>query len=168
MKRIRLVGLSLVASLAVTSSALTASAQGTCKGFEGKLSQTLIAAPNDPFGRFLGTTTGAIKGSQTSVFTSLVPTTQGSLLATTSESFLTGPGDLLTATGAQEMIPIVGQPIGTVTSTAILTITGGTGKYAGATGSLTVSGIGRNLFGPNVGLGVTTFELDVAGEVCVP
>jgi hypothetical protein len=46
-----------------------------------------------------------------------------------------------------------------------LTITGGSGKYTGATGTITLKGRDRNVFG---GPGDGTFELIYRGSVCAP
>jgi hypothetical protein len=81
---------------------------------------------------------------------------------------VTGPNDLLQAAGVQDLVQVAEAPIGTVTSSAVLTISGGTGKYAGATGNLNLSGTGRNVFGPAAGPGIGTFDLVVVGTYCIP
>jgi hypothetical protein len=71
---------------------------------------------------------------------------------------------LLTATGAVTLTPIPGKPPGEFTENATLTVTGGSGKYAGATGTITLEGLAHNLFGP----GLTTFNVIYQGSVCGP
>jgi hypothetical protein len=45
-------------------------------------------------------------------------------------------------------------------------VIGGTGKYAGATGTINLTGTGYNLFGPAAGPGSTFFDLRYDGTVC--
>jgi hypothetical protein len=53
---------------------------------------------------------------------------------------------------------------GEFTENATLTVTGGSGKYAGATGTITLEGLAHNLVGP----GLTTFNVIYQGSVCGP
>jgi hypothetical protein len=46
-----------------------------------------------------------------------------------------------------------------------LTVIGGSGKYAGATGTVYVTGTGYNLFGPNAGPGSTFFDVRYRGQI---
>jgi hypothetical protein len=86
------------------------------------------------------------------------------LTATSFEVFLTNGGDMLTATGAATLTPVPGKPPGEFTENTTLTITGGSGKYAGATGTITVEGQAHSVFGPGPG----TFDLIYQGSVCGP
>lgn len=72
---------------------------------------------------------------------------------------------MLTATGVPTRTPVPGGPPGEFTVHVDLTITGGSGKYAGATGTIALEGEAHNLFG---GPGVGTFNVIYRGSVCGP
>ena len=79
---------------------------------------------------------GVLNGANTAVITSSSP---DGLNATSLDVFVTTRGDLLTATGAVTLTP---SPVNSSDFTlyVTLTITGGSGKYTGATGTLTYQG----------------------------
>ena len=143
-------------------------AQEKCKNASGQAVWTLIPSPNDAIGRAMGPSTGSLKGSNTAILTSLAPVPDGSLAFTSADVWVLGPQDVLTFGGQGTFTPIANQPVGTVHDSLTLTVTGGTGAYAGATGTVTVSGIGYNLFGPAAGPGNTFFDVRYEGTICTP
>ena len=144
----------LVLCLAVFGTAIEARAG--CQHVRGGLTETEIPAPNDAFGRTLGNLTGVLNGATTALITG-----EG----TSFDVFVTNAGDMLTANGVVTLTPIPGKPPGEFTVNVTLTITGGSGKYDGATGTITYEGQGHNVFG---GPGVGTFDLTYEGSVCGP
>lgn len=54
-----------------------------------------------------------------------------------------------------------------MTDEQTITITGGTGKFAGATGTISANRQGHFLF-PAPVVGQTFFKLDYFGEICLP
>jgi hypothetical protein len=138
-----------------------------CKTVTGKAVATLIPSPNDPLGRTLGSTTGNLKAAVNTYLTSLAPQPDGSLKATTVETWALGAQDILQFAGEANFTPIPGAPLGTVENDAFLTVIGGTGQFAGATGSLQLTGTGYNLFGPGAGPGATFFDLEYRGSICL-
>jgi hypothetical protein len=132
MKRNTKVALALC--LAVLGTAVKARAD--CQNVFGRITETQIPAPNDPLGRSLANVDGVLNGANTAVITSSSP---DGLNATSLDVFVTTRGDLLTATGAVTLTPIPGNS-SDFTLYVTLTITGGSGKYTGATGTLTYQG----------------------------
>ena len=154
----------LVAVMGLHASAAQAAPQ--CKTVTGKALWTLIPSPNDPFGRILGPSDGSLKASITAIVTSLVPNNDGSLHATSNEIWVFGAQDVLQFAGVATFTPIADQPIGTVQDSLTLTVIGGSGKYAAATGTLNVRGTGYNLFGPGAGPGSSYFDVRYEGLIC--
>jgi hypothetical protein len=154
--------IALVLCLAVLGTAFEARAE--CQNVHGGITETIIPSPNDAFGRALGNVNGVLNGAFTAVITSLNPSPDV-LNATSFDVFVTNGGDMLTATGAVALTPVPGKPPGEFTSNATLTVTGGSGKYAGAIGTITFEGQGHNVFG---GPGVGTFDSIYQGSVCGP
>lgn len=115
----------------------TAVARADCQHVSGTITETQIPAPNDPLGRSLANVYGVLNGANTAVITSSSP---DGLNATSLDVFLTTRGDVLTATGAVTLTPIPGNS-NDLTLFVTLTVTGGSGKYAGATGTLTYQGL---------------------------
>jgi hypothetical protein len=143
---------------AVLGTAIEARAE--CQGgkhLRGSIAETRIASPNE--GRLLGTVTGVLNGAST-VFTTGMPPN-----VTSFDTFVTTQGDMLTATGRPTRTPIPGAPPGEFTVHVDLTITGGSGKYAGATGWMTFDGQSHNALG---GVGVATADLVYRGCVSGP
>ena len=137
-----------------------------CKVVTGKATWTIVPAPNDPFGRILGPTIGDLKAAVTAIVTSLVPQPDGSLKATSQEVWALGAQDLLIFSGEATFTPIPDEPVGTVKDSLKLTVIGGTGQYAGASGTVEVSGTGFNIFGPAAGPGSSYFEVSYRGNIC--
>ena len=133
-------------------------ARADCKNVRGSNVETIIPSPNDPLGRTLGIVNGVLNGASTTVVTSL----PDGLHATSFDVFVTNGGDILTATGAVTFTPIPGSS-NELTENAILTITGGSGKYTAATGTITLTG--KAVF-DNSGGG--TFDVIYQGSVCGP
>jgi len=144
----------------------TSAKNANCKHVNGHAVWTLIPATNDPFGRVLGPSTGNLKGAVTTFLTSFTPQPDGSIHATSSDVWVVGAQDILAFSGSTTLTPIPSQPLGTVSESSVLTVVGGTGDFAGATGTLQVTGTGFNIFGPNAGLGNTYFEVSYEGEIC--
>lgn len=137
-----------------------------CKRVNGHATWTLIPAPNDQFGRILGPSTGDLRASITAIITSLTTAPSGTITAKSLEVWVLGATDLLVMDGQATFTPIPGKPIGTVHDELTLTVAGGTGAYEGATGTINVEGIGRNIFGPESGPGKGYFEVNYKGQVC--
>jgi hypothetical protein len=154
------IGLALC--LAVLGTAIEARAD--CQRVRGGIRDTQIPAPNDPLGRTLSNVDGVLHGAGTSLVTSANQAGGGVLTATSLDVFVTIEGDVLTAAGDVKLTPILSKPPGEFTEYATLTVTGGSGKYAGATGTITLEGRAHNLFGP----AVTTFNVTYQGSVCGP
>ena len=105
-----------------------------CKDVNGHDVVTSIPAPNDPLGRSLGSSTGDLKAAISAVLTSLTPQPDGSIQATGMDVWVLGPQDILIFNGKPTVTPIPGAPVGTVSVSGTLTVAGGTGKFAGASG----------------------------------
>ena len=155
----------LVVALCASASP-TMSAKDLCSKVSGKGVMTVVPSPNDPLGRIAGTTTGTLKAAATAFFLSLAPNPDGSLHATSDSVWVLGPQDVLRLAGDATLTPVADGPIGTVSDVETLTVTGGSGRYAGATGMLSITGIGYNAFGPNAGPGNSYFDLHYEGTVC--
>lgn len=151
--------IALALCLAVLGTAMEARAD--CQHVRGTDVETIIPSPNDPLGRVLGIVTGVLNGASTAFLTSL---SGDGLKATSSDVFVTNRGDILTATGAVTLTPVPGDSSGQLfTENATLTITGGSGKYKGASGTITLEG--RSVFDSSGG---GTFDVIYQGSVCGP
>jgi len=137
-----------------------------CKDVSGKATWTLIPAPNDPLGRVLGPTTGDLKAAVSAYLTSLAPQSDGTLKAESVETWVLGAQDIIQFAGVATFTPIANAPIGTVRDALTLTVIGGSGDFANATGALQVRGIGYNIFGPGAGPGSSFFEVRYSGQIC--
>jgi hypothetical protein len=139
-------------------------AEPGCKVVKGKILEVQIPAPNEPFGRVLGSVTGALVGSKTAILTSLQPGAPGTLEADTQDIFVTKEGDMLVTTGFA-VFTFIGP--GTVSDLLTLEVDGAasTGRFAGATGTIIVTGTGFNL---GQGPGATSFDLEYSGQLCYP
>jgi hypothetical protein len=152
----------LVLCMAVLGTAIEARAN--CQHVRGSVTETAIPSPNDPFGRSMGNLTGVLNGATTAVIISNNELPSGVLTSTSFDVFVTNRGDMLTADGAVTLTPIPGKPPGEFTVNVTLTITGGSGRYDGANGTITYEGQAHNLFGP----AVATFNLTYEGSICGP
>lgn len=156
MKRIALIACLLAAPWAAAS----AHAQ-TCADVSGKFNEMILpqdSAPNDPAGRVLGNVDGSLAGATTAFITSLAPGLNGNLKVTTNNAFATLEGNLLFTRGTADWTFIQN---GFYQVDLALTVTGGAGKYANATGSIRVLGVGNN-----VGPGSGQFLHEYRGQVC--
>lgn len=133
-----------------------------CNDVSGKLNEFILpqsAAPNDPFGRILGTIRGSFQGATTAFLTSFRPSPSGDIDITVNDTFSTEDGNLLYTQGVAHWAAV--KP-GFLQVNLTLAIAGGTGKYASATGTLKVLGIGNNI-GPGTG----QFVQEYRGTICV-
>ena len=162
MKR-TLLGIGIAASLFWPS---VSSGQTNCQNVSGQAQHTLIPAPNDPFGRIIGPASGTLKSVITAFITNLTFRPDGAIDATTVDLWVLSPQDQITFDGRATFTPVPGQPVGTVNDQLTLTVRSGTGQFEGATGTIAVTGIGYNLFGPDAGLGKTYFQLNYSGSIC--
>jgi hypothetical protein len=154
MKRNTKIALALY--LAVLGTAIEARAD--CQHVRGSDVETIIPS-NDPLGRVLGIVDGVLNGASTAYLTS---ESADGLDATSFDVFVTKRGDILTATGVVTLTPVPGSS-SEVTETATLTITGGSGKYNGASGTIRLEG--RGAFDS---AGGGTFDVIYHGSVCGP
>jgi hypothetical protein len=162
MKR-TLLGICVAASLL---SPTVSSGQSNCEDVQGEAQFILIPAPNDPFGRILGPSTGSLRAGITAIVTKLTPTPTGEIEATSVETWVMSAHDQITFDGQATFTPIPGEPIGTVSDQLTLTVASGLGQYEGATGTIVVTGVGYNVFGPNAGPGNTYFQVSYSGSIC--
>jgi len=158
----------LIVLIGASASPVRVTASAGCQNVNGRALWTLIPSPNDPFGRTLGPTSGHLKGSATTLLTSVAAGPGGGLSATSSDTWVLDAQDMLQFTGTATFTPIPNEPIDTVSDERTLTVIGGSGAYAGATGTLNVSGFGYNLLGPNAGAGNTFFDVRFSGTICKP
>lgn len=145
---------------------ISSPAQQQCSSVSGTLAESVLpagAAPNDPIGRTLATVTGDLKGAKTAILVSVAPLPSGGQSAKTKDVFVTEGRDILVADGEATFTPIITNLGGAPNLQDILTlkITGGTGRYANATGTLNVKGWGRDV-GPGTGI----FVLEYTGTIC--
>lgn len=140
--------------------------QNNCQNVAGQAQFIVIPAPNDPFGRILGPSTGTLRAAITAIVTKLTPNPNGTIDATSIELWVVNEKDQLLFDGRATFTPIPGQPIGTVDDKLTLTVKSGTGQFQGATGTIAVTGIGYNLFGPDAGPGKTYFQVNYNGSIC--
>src|SRR5678815_2260857 len=128
----RYTSLALMLCVAVAGTAVEARAD--CHNVRGSISETSI--PSDAqFSRLLGTVTGVLNGASTVFLTTPPPN------VTSYDVFLTTAGDVLIATGVSApRTPVPGEP-GEFISHVDLTIVGGSGQYAEATGTMTFDGV---------------------------
>jgi hypothetical protein len=135
----------------------------TCVEVSGKINEFILpqsAAPNDPFGRILGTVRGSLQGSTTAFLTSFQPSPNGDVRITVTDTFSTEEGNQLITKGAANWTAV--KP-GFLKVDLTLVVAGGTGKYQDATGSIKVLGIGNNI-APGTG----QFIQEYRGQLCTP
>ncbi len=142
-----------------------------CKEVNGRFVWTLLGigpkslAPFDPAGRVLGQASGDIKGATTAIIQSATQKPDGSTTTTDLDVWVTGPGDVFWGTASATFTPIADRPA--VKDQQTIKIEGGTGRWAGVTGSLTLDGEGTFL-NPAAGQVVGNLIFDVAyrGRMC--
>jgi hypothetical protein len=128
-------------------------ARADCHYVRGGITETRIPS-NDASGRFLGNVTGVLNGASTVFITSVNPVTSYDVFVTTS-------GDMLIAIGSPTRTPVPGEP-GEFITHVDLTVIGGSGKYAEATGTMTFDGTSHT------GTVPPTVDLIYRGTVCGP
>jgi hypothetical protein len=126
-------------------------ARADCQYVRGGITETRIPS-NDPLGRLLGIVTGVLNGASTVYVTSP---------GRSYDVFVTTTGDMLIATGVATRTPVPGEP-GEFTVHVDLTVIGGAGKHAEATGTMTFDGTSHTLAVP------ATVDLVYKGTVCGP
>ena len=144
----------LALMLCVAVGGMAVEARADCHKVRGSIAETSIPS-NDQFGRYLGTVTGVLNGASTVYITSPPPNVRSY------DVFLTTAGDVLVATGVPTRTPVPGQP-GEFISHVDLTVIGGFGKYAEATGTMTLDGR------THLGTVPVTVDLVYEGTVCGP
>jgi hypothetical protein len=184
-------GALLAATISAQTTTPTTSTTTTstfCKTVKGMSTETIMPAsqaPNDPFGRVIGLFSGDFAGVATVSLTSFLtsapmfsPTSGPSTLMQVRHVFLTGPGDTISTLGQVLFNPAPAtQPTQTnfvnsicplapciVENPQVLTVIGGTGRWAGATGQITTLGLGNLNLPANEG----SFVYMVSGQVCIP
>jgi hypothetical protein len=150
--------LSLVAAciLAIATNAWAASPE--CRAVDGSISADLVTNHNVSTGLALGTVTGDLKGAVMATFT----TTAGSggvIELTLYHNFVTVSRASLSTADTGSLTPIPGMS-GVYHMAVTYRVTGGTGKFAGATGTLQNHGTADL----NTGLLTLTYT----GEICTP
>ena len=146
-------------------------AKKVCTPVSGQMMETILPKESDPFapfGRILGQFTGEIGGVTGASITAILLDPPGfNVDIRNTHAFLTGPGDVIRTEGITRFLPGPGSqcPLTpcTVENPQTLTIVGGTGKYAGASGQLTNLGQGQIDFLNGKG----TFIFVVKGELCL-
>jgi hypothetical protein len=140
--------------------AVPAQAQ-TCTEVSGKFNEMILphdSAPNDPAGRIVGNVDGSLAGATTAFITALTPARDGGFSVKTTNAFATLEGNVLIANGSGDWT-FIRTSYYQVELT--LTVTGGSGKYANATGSIKLLGVGNA-----VGQGTGQFLHEYRGQVC--
>jgi hypothetical protein len=154
---------SLVCSILLTAAiafggSVEESSQG-CRYVEGAISAQIL--PDGFFaGTALGTVTGGLRGATTAQFTA-DPQPDGSIVLALHHAFVNEAGDSLQTEDAGLLVPVPNSP-GVFRMTVQYTITGGTGRFADATGTLDNHGEAI-LAGPLNG----QLTLRYSGQICV-
>ena len=130
-------------------------ARADCKYLRGSIAETRISQGTEPT-RILGTVTGVLNGAGTVTIISTVPVVRSL------DIFVTKSGDVLRAEGLPVRTPIPGAPPGEFSVHVDLTITGGWGKYEGASGTMEFDGLSHTAAVP------PNTELFYKGTVCGP
>ena len=120
--------------LAQGTGAPTVRADGSCRQVSGSISANVITNPNVSTGLALGTVTGGLAGATMATFT-VSAGSGGSLNLLLHHNFVTGSRDSLNTSDTGALIPVPG--LANIYRMSVnYTITGGAGKFAGATGNL--------------------------------
>ena len=140
---------------------------GSCQTVSGQITELEVPAneQNNPInhGRVVGPVTGFLKGAETAYYTGGAAPPPGAAIGVTTQNvFVTKEGDMLVATGVGAFSF---NPDGTVDDDVTLTVVGAqsTGRFAGTTGTIQLTGTGFNFGG---GPGVGRFEFVYRGEIC--
>jgi hypothetical protein len=164
--------LSTIVCIMPVATAADRSDDDTCRTVSGQVYELEVEATElrNPIngGRVVGPVTGALKGAETAILTGPAPAPPGSIGVTTENTFVTKPHDV--SAGA-DMLVANGVAIlsfnndGTVNDDLTLTVNGAKsrGKFAGATGTIHMRGIGFD-FGQGAGRG--RFLFNYKGRIC--
>jgi hypothetical protein len=133
-----------------------ARADGSCHEVSGSISASVVTNPHVSTGLALGTVTGNLAGATMATFTA-TPESNGNLNLVLHHNFVTDSRDSLTTTDTGTLVPVPGLP-GVFRMSVNYTITGGTGRFANATGSL------QNHGEADLNTGLLT--LTYSGQVC--
>jgi len=165
-------GTSLLAGALALPVAADELALETCTAVQGNFKEYLVdtrLSTFDPFGRVVLFTDGTLQSVGTAILTTVGPgPTPGTLLATTRHVFIVNQTDQITATGVAVFTPI--PDTADVHDVLTLKITGGTGRFAKATGHIVATGRGFDFFPlpPGPIAGSSFFVFTYQGQVCVP
>ena len=142
-----------------------------CKEVNGRIVWTLLGigptsiAPNDPAGRVLGQSSGDIKGATTAIIKNATQKPDGSSTTTDLDVWVTGPGDVFWGEAQATFTPIAGRAA--IKDIQTITIQGGTGRWAGVVGSLSLDGEGAFIDPPKGQVvGNLVFDLAYRGRMC--
>jgi len=134
-----------------------ARADGGCRQVSGSISANLVTNPNVSTGLVLGTVTGDLAGATMATFTQSAGT-GGVIDLVLHHNDVTFSRDTLSTNDTGTLTPI---SLPTIYRLSVnYTITGGTGKFAGATGHLENHGEADLITG--------LLTLTYSGEVCTP
>lgn len=129
--------------------------ESRCINVSGTIAANLTSATQAQ-----GTVTGDLAGSVTASFTA-TPQNDGSIALALQHIFVTERGDSLTTHDTGLLVPVPGAT-GVYRMTVQYTITGGTGRFAGAAGTL------RNHGEAVLNSTPPQLTLRYSGQVCVP
>lgn len=133
-----------------------AHAHAKCRAVSGSISANVVNNPAVSTGLALGTVTGNLAGATLATFTA-TPSSNGSLSLVLHHNFVTDARNSLATEDTGTLIPVPG--LDNVFRMSVdYTITGGTGKFAHATGSL------HNHGEADLNTGLLT--LTYSGQVC--
>jgi hypothetical protein len=152
----------LIVVIACLAAVPAAAQNRICTEISGQLNEFILpkdSAPTDPFGRILGNVKGSLEGAVTAFLTTFVPAANGNVHVTNNHAFATLEGNQLFTRGAADWVLV--KP-GFYQVDMTLNVAGGTGKYATATGSIHLLGIGNNI-APGAGQFVDEYR----GQICI-
>jgi hypothetical protein len=129
--------------------------ESSCIDVSGTIAANLTGASQAQ-----GTVTGDLAGSVTASFTA-TPRNDGSIALALQHTFVTKRGDSLTTRDTGLLVPVPGAT-GVYRMTVQYDITGGTGRFAGATGTL------RNHGEAILNSTPPQLTLRYSGRICVP
>ena len=158
-------------ALAGFSNCLSAADPSYCRDVKGRIVWTLLGigptslAPFDPAGRVLGSAKGDFRGATTAIIKSAKQNPDQSTTTNDLDIFVTGPGDIIYGDATATFTPIAGRP--SIKDVQTIVIRGGTGRWLGAYGTLSITGEGTFL-NPPAGqvAGNLIFDVSYTGHVC--